>query len=87
MMYALIVCVLAGAVLGVLKAKIASLFKAIIVGAAVVLIAAMLTIDAKFWGVVVMPSSSCFSCPGWTTARSSRSVTVPTGTNTSTVSL
>ncbi len=54
MMYALIACVLAGAVLGVLKAKIAMLLKAVIVGAAVVLIAAMLMIDAKFWGVVVM---------------------------------
>ncbi|MGC1176228.1 cytochrome b [Polaromonas sp.] len=54
MMYALIACVLAGAVLGMLKAKIAALFKLVIVGAAVVLIAAMLMIDAKFWGVVVM---------------------------------
>jgi ubiquinol-cytochrome c reductase cytochrome b subunit len=54
MMYALIACVLAGAVLGVVKAKIAALFKLVIVGAAVVLIAAMLMIDAKFWGVVVM---------------------------------
>lgn len=54
MMYALIACVLAAAVLGVAKAKIASLFKVVIVGAAVVLIAAMLMIDAKFWGVVVM---------------------------------
>jgi ubiquinol-cytochrome c reductase cytochrome b subunit len=54
MMYALIACVLAGAVLGVLKARIAALFKLVIVGAAVVLIAAMLAIDAKFWGVVVM---------------------------------
>jgi len=54
MMYALIACVLLGAVLGVLKAKIAGLFKAVIVGAAVVLVASMLMIDAKFWGVVVM---------------------------------
>jgi ubiquinol-cytochrome c reductase cytochrome b subunit len=54
MMYALIACVLAGAVLGVLKAKIAALFKLVIVAAAVVLIGAMLMIDAKFWGVVVM---------------------------------
>ncbi len=54
MMYALIACVLAGAVLGVLKAKISGLFKAVIVGAAVVLVGAMLMIDAKFWGVVVM---------------------------------
>ncbi len=54
MVYALIACVLAGAVTGVVKAKVANLFKAVIVGAAVVLIAAMLMIDAKFWGVMVM---------------------------------
>ena len=54
MMYALIACVLAGAVLGVLKAKIAGLFKAIIVGGALLLVICMLLIDAKFWGVVVM---------------------------------
>ena len=54
MMYALIACVLAGAVLGVLKAKIATLSKAVIVGAAVALVAGMLSFDAKFWGVVVM---------------------------------
>ena len=54
MMYALIACVLIGAVLGVVKAKLALVFKAAIVGAAVVLVIAMLMIDAKFWGVVVM---------------------------------
>ncbi len=54
MMYALIACVLLGAVLGVLKARISGLFKLLIVGAAVALVAAMLMIDAKFWGVVVM---------------------------------
>ncbi len=54
MMYALVVCVLAGAVLGVLKAKIGGLFKAVIVGGAVVLVVAMLMFDPKFWGVVVM---------------------------------
>ncbi|MGH6638753.1 MAG: cytochrome bc complex cytochrome b subunit, partial [Polaromonas sp.] len=54
MMYALIACVLGGAVLGVVKAKIAGALKAVIVGAAVVVVAAMLLIDAKFWGVVVM---------------------------------
>ena len=54
MMYALIACVLAGAVLGVLKARISGLVKLIIVGAAVALVGAMLMIDAKFWGVVVM---------------------------------
>ncbi len=54
MMYALMACVAAGAVLAVVKAKIATLFKAAIVGVAAVVIAAMLVIDAKFWGVVVM---------------------------------
>ncbi|MFC6282583.1 MULTISPECIES: cytochrome b [Polaromonas] len=54
MMYALIACVAAAAVFGVVKAKIAGLFKAVIVVAAVAVIAAMLMIDAKFWGVMVM---------------------------------
>jgi len=54
MMYALIACVLAGAVLGVLKAKLTAMFKVAIVVAAVVGVALMLSIDAKFWGVVVM---------------------------------
>jgi ubiquinol-cytochrome c reductase cytochrome b subunit len=54
MMYVLIACVLLGAVLGVLKAKVGGLLKMGIVGGAVVLAAAMLAIDAKFWGVVVM---------------------------------
>ena len=54
MMYALIACVLAGAFLGVTKAKLAGLLKAVVVGGAVVLVALMLSIDAKFWGVVVM---------------------------------
>ncbi len=54
MMYALIACVIAGAAFAVLKTKLATLFKAVIVGASVVVIAAMLLIDAKFWGVVVM---------------------------------
>ncbi len=54
MMYALMACVAAGAILAVLKAKVGGLFKALIAGAAVVVIGAMLVIDAKFWGVVVM---------------------------------
>ncbi len=58
MMVALMACVLAGAVLGVVKAKIAMLFKAVISIAALLLIAAMLMIDAKFWGVVVMGGST-----------------------------
>jgi ubiquinol-cytochrome c reductase cytochrome b subunit len=54
MMYVLIVCVLAGAVLAVAKLKMPSLFKGLIVGSAVVISAMMLSIDAKFWGVVAM---------------------------------
>ncbi len=54
MMYALIACVLAGAVLGVVKAKVGALIKGAILVAAVVVVALMLAIDAKFWGVVVM---------------------------------
>jgi ubiquinol-cytochrome c reductase cytochrome b subunit len=54
MMYALIACVLAGAVLAVAKVKMPALFKAVIVGAAAVIVAMMLSIDAKFWGVVAM---------------------------------
>ena len=54
MMYALMACILAGAVFGVVKAKIALLFKAIIAVAAVAVIASMVMIDAKFWGVVIM---------------------------------
>ncbi|CAG1016380.1 ubiquinol-cytochrome c reductase cytochrome b subunit [Burkholderiaceae bacterium] len=54
MVYALIACVVAGAVLGVLKARVGSLFKAAILGGALVVSALMLAIDAKFWGVVVM---------------------------------
>lgn len=54
MMYALIACVLGGSVLAVAKVKMPTLFKGAIVGFAVVLVAMMLSIDAKFWGVVAM---------------------------------
>jgi len=54
MMYALIACVLGGAVLGVLKVRMAAALKAAVVAAALVVVALMLNIDAKFWGVVVM---------------------------------
>ena len=54
MMYALIACVLAAAALGALKARVAAPIKGAIVGGALVLVALMLSIDAKFWGVVVM---------------------------------
>jgi ubiquinol-cytochrome c reductase cytochrome b subunit len=54
MMYALIACVVGAAAFGALKTKLPAIFKAAAVGAAVVVSAAMLSIDAKFWGVVVM---------------------------------
>lgn len=54
MMYALIACVLGGALLGVLKARLTAALKGAVVIAALVVIALMLSIDAKFWGVVVM---------------------------------
>lgn len=54
MMYALIACVIAAAAFGVWKARVAAIFKAVIVIVAVGVAAMMLSIDAKFWGVVVM---------------------------------
>jgi ubiquinol-cytochrome c reductase cytochrome b subunit len=54
MMYALILCVLAGAYLGATRAQLNNTFKAIVIGGAAVLVVLMLAIDAKFWGVVVM---------------------------------
>jgi ubiquinol-cytochrome c reductase cytochrome b subunit len=54
MMYALIACVLGAAAFGVWKARVPSLIKGVIVVAAVVVAAMMLSIDAKFWGVLVM---------------------------------
>jgi ubiquinol-cytochrome c reductase cytochrome b subunit len=54
MMYALVAIVLAGAILGVVKAKIGAALKAAIVIGALVIVAGMLSFDAKFWGVVVM---------------------------------
>ena len=54
MMYVLIACVVIGAYLAVAKGKLPTLLKAAVIGAAVVISALMLAIDAKFWGVVVM---------------------------------
>ncbi|MCX7813990.1 MAG: cytochrome bc complex cytochrome b subunit [Tepidimonas ignava] len=54
MMYVLVAVVLLGALLGALKSGYGALGKAAMLGGAVVLAALMLTIDAKFWGVVVM---------------------------------
>jgi ubiquinol-cytochrome c reductase cytochrome b subunit len=54
MVYALIACVVLAAGYGVLKSRLAGLFKAVVVVAAVIAIVLMLSIDAKFWGVLVM---------------------------------
>ena len=54
MMYALILCVLGGAYLGVKNLKMPAVAKNAVIGGAVVLVLLMLAIDAKFWGVVVM---------------------------------
>jgi ubiquinol-cytochrome c reductase cytochrome b subunit len=50
----ILLSLLLGALLGVTKFKMPGIFKLGILGAAVVLCALMLAIDAKFWGVVVM---------------------------------
>ena len=54
MMYALMACVAAGAVLAVIKARMSVILKLVVVAVAVAVIAAMVLIDAKFWGVVAM---------------------------------
>ncbi|MDM0011435.1 cytochrome bc complex cytochrome b subunit [Variovorax sp. J22P168] len=54
MMYALIACVIGAAAYGVWKARLPSIIKGVIVVVAVGAVAMMLSIDAKFWGVVVM---------------------------------
>jgi ubiquinol-cytochrome c reductase cytochrome b subunit len=54
MMYVLIACVLAGAYFGAAKTNLPKIVKAGVVGAAVFVSLLMLSIDAKFWGVVVM---------------------------------
>lgn len=54
MMYALIACVVAGAGYGAWKARFPSFIKVGVVVVAVGVIAMMLSIDAKFWGVLVM---------------------------------
>ena len=54
MMYVLIACVLLGAAYGAIKSRLPAFLKAGIVVAAAVVSLMMLSIDAKFWGVVVM---------------------------------
>ncbi len=57
MMFVMMACTLAGAGLIVTRVKMASLYKIVIVVAAVATVAAMWFFDAKFWGVVVMGAS------------------------------
>ena len=54
MMWALMACVVAGAVFGVWKTRLITPVKAAIVVAAVLVCWAMRSTDAKFWGVVLM---------------------------------
>jgi len=54
MMYVLIACVLGAGVFSALKFKMPAIFKGVIIGAALAVTAMMLSIDAKFWGVVAM---------------------------------
>jgi ubiquinol-cytochrome c reductase cytochrome b subunit len=53
-MYVLIACVVGGAAVIALKTKLPALAKGALFVAAIAVAAAMLVIDAKFWGVVVM---------------------------------
>ncbi|MCX7252027.1 MAG: cytochrome bc complex cytochrome b subunit [Burkholderiales bacterium] len=54
MIYVLIAVAVIGALLGLAKAKLGALGKVAILGATAVVIALLLSIDAKFWGVVAM---------------------------------
>jgi len=54
MMYALMACVLGGAFLALTRIRMPVLFKALVSFGALGLVAMMLSIDAKFWGVVAM---------------------------------
>jgi ubiquinol-cytochrome c reductase cytochrome b subunit len=54
MMYVLIACVVGAAAFAVIKTRLPSFLKAVVVIVAVGVAAMMLSIDAKFWGVVVM---------------------------------
>ena len=54
MMYVLILCVVLGALVAVVKIRMPSILKPVVLVAAAGVVAMMLAIDAKFWGVVVM---------------------------------
>jgi ubiquinol-cytochrome c reductase cytochrome b subunit len=58
MIYVLVAIVLIGAVLAVAKNVVTGIFKAVVLGAAVVACVLLLTFEAKFWGVVVMGAST-----------------------------
>jgi len=54
MMYVLIACVVAAAAFALVKSRLPGLLKMVALAGAAVLVAMMLSIDAKFWGVVGM---------------------------------
>lgn len=54
MMYALMACVLVGAFLALTRLRMPGLLKAVVLIGALGLVAMMISIDAKFWGVVAM---------------------------------
>lgn len=53
-MYVLVACVVLAAAFGVIKARLSAALKGVVVIVALLAAAAMLTYDAKFWGVIVM---------------------------------
>jgi ubiquinol-cytochrome c reductase cytochrome b subunit len=53
-MYPLVACVVLAAAFGVFKSQLSAMLKGVVVVAAAALIAMMLSIDPKFWGVVAM---------------------------------
>jgi ubiquinol-cytochrome c reductase cytochrome b subunit len=54
MMIVLEICTVGAALFSIVKFKMPTVFKGAILGAAIVVVAMMLSIDAKFWGVVAM---------------------------------
>ncbi len=58
MIYVLVAIVLGGAALAVIKNVVTGIFKPVLIVAAVVACALLLTFEAKFWGVVVMGAST-----------------------------
>lgn len=54
MIYVLIACILGGALISAAKFKMPAIFKGVVLAVAAAVSVMMLSIDAKFWGVVVM---------------------------------